>query len=66
MQLPDPEEPSGSKFEISLLYRMTISPPYCGIPRLSHQFPVVVEAGVVVGLDVEVIFVVDTGIEVET
>ena len=45
---------------------MTISPPYCGIPRLSHQFPVVVEAGVVVGLDVEVIFVVDTGIEVET
>jgi len=44
---------------------MTISPPYCGIPRLSHQFSVVVEAGVVVGIDVEV-NVVDTGIEVET
>ena len=32
----------GSKFAMSLLIRMVIVPPYCGVPSLSHQFPVAV------------------------
>ena len=29
----------GSKFTMFLLARITISPPYCGLPSLSHQLP---------------------------
>ena len=53
---------------------MTISPPYCGTPRLSHQCPVVVVVlavvvcgTVVVVLVVDVVFVVavvDVGLDV--
>jgi hypothetical protein len=49
--------------------RYVIVPPYCGVPRLSHQFPVevvvaavVIEADVVV--DVEAVVAVVTGTEV--
>ena len=56
--------------------RTTISPPYCGLPRLSHQFPVVaVVVAVVVGgvvvlvvvvlVVVVVVLVVDVGVEVD-
>jgi len=39
----------GSKLEMSLLSRSTMAPPYCGLPNLSHQFPVgVIEVFVVV------------------
>jgi len=31
--------PSGSQSVISWLIRRVIVPPYCGWPRLSHQFP---------------------------
>jgi hypothetical protein len=49
---------------------MTISPPYCGVPSLSHQFPLtavvfVVEVGwsvVVAAVEVVVFVVVDVGI----
>jgi hypothetical protein len=43
-------EANGSKPVISVLTRRVIVPPYCGFPRLSHQFPAVVE----------VVFAVDT------
>ena len=33
--------PFGSQFEKSALDRMVKSPPYCGVPRPSHQFTVV-------------------------
>lgn len=46
-----------------------IVPPYCGVPRLSHQFPVeVVVAAVVTGadvvVDVEAVVAVVTGTDV--
>jgi hypothetical protein len=43
-----------------VLIRRVIVPPYCGVPRLSHQFPVtaVVVAVVVVGVVVLVVVVV--------
>jgi hypothetical protein len=49
--------------------RYVIVPPYCGVPRLSHQFPVeVVVAAVVTGadvvVDVEAVVAVVTGTEV--
>jgi hypothetical protein len=51
----------GSKFVMSLLLQRVIVPPYCGVPRLSHQFPVLV----VVALTVTAVVVVDiTGVEV--
>jgi hypothetical protein len=48
--------------------RYVIVPPYCGVPRLSHQFPVeVVDAVVVTGADVVVevgaVVAVVTGID---
>jgi len=54
-----------SKFAMFELIRRTISPPYCGLPSLSHQCPVV-EADVVVVLAVAVVVVlaVVVGIEV--
>jgi len=62
----------GSKATMSLEYEITKSPPYCGLPRLSHQFPVtaVVVAVVVVGVVVVVVvvvvvLVVDVGVEVD-
>jgi hypothetical protein len=45
-----PEAKYGSKFAILLFIRITISPPYCGLPSLSHQFPA---DGVVVGFTVD-------------
>jgi hypothetical protein len=45
-----PEAKYGSKFAILLFIRITISPPYCGLPSLSHQFPV---DGVDVGFTVD-------------
>jgi len=60
-----------------VLIRRVIVPPYCGVPRLSHQFPVtaVVVAVVVVGVVVlvvvvvvvvlVVVVVVDVGVEVD-
>jgi len=42
---------------MSLVIRRVISPPYCGWPRLSHQFPVVAVV-VVVGLVVVAVVVV--------
>jgi hypothetical protein len=60
------------------LIRRVIVPPYCGVPRVSHQFPVaaVVVAVVVVGVViwvvvvvvvvlVVVVVVVDVGVEVD-
>ena len=52
---------------------MLIAPPYCGVPRLFHQFPVVVVSvvvgervvvGVEVVVDVVVVFVVDVVVDV--
>jgi hypothetical protein len=62
----------GSKFTIFAVYRITISPPYCGFPSESHHFPVVVVVGVVfgveigdvVGLDI-VVVVLDIGVDVD-
>jgi hypothetical protein len=49
----------GSKLVISLFIRRVIVPPYCGVPRLSHQLPVV---EVVVGfIEVCAILVVVSG-----
>ena len=45
----------GSKFVILLVVRREISPPYCGFPSESHQFPVVVEPVVAGGLVVDVV-----------
>ena len=49
--------------------RYVIVPPYCGVPRLSHQFPAeVVVAAVVTGadvvVDVEAVVATVTGTEV--
>ena len=41
-----------------LLYLITNSPPYCGVPSLSHQFPVVTVVAVVVLVVVIVLVVV--------
>jgi 1-acyl-sn-glycerol-3-phosphate acyltransferase len=43
---------------------MVIVPPYCGLPRLSHQFPVVavvIEVGWVVVVEVGWVIVVEVG-----
>jgi len=45
----------GSKFVRPLLLQRVIIPPYCGVPRVSHQFPVLV----VVALTVTAVVVVD-------
>ena len=52
---------------------ITSSPPYCGLPSLSHQFPVVgvvieveVDVNVVVGVDVGVDVRVVVGLDVDT
>ena len=51
---------------MSLLMRRTISPPYWGLPSLSHQLPVTEVVDVVVGVDdVEVVFVVGAGTDEE-
>jgi uncharacterized membrane protein (GlpM family) len=43
----------GSKFTMLVFNENVIVPPYCGVPRLSHQFPVeVVVAEVVIAADV--------------
>jgi hypothetical protein len=48
--LGNPLGKQGSKLPMFAAYRRTISPPYCGLPRLSHQLPVAaVVVGVVVG-----------------
>jgi hypothetical protein len=63
--------PFGSQFEKSVLDRMVKSPPYCGVPRPSHQFTVVpvvvdevfgllvVDVVEVVGVDVSAVDVVN-------
>ena len=43
---------------------MVIVPPYCGVPRLSHQFPVEVVVTVVGKLDAEVVVKVGSDAEV--
>jgi hypothetical protein len=48
-----------SKFTTLLLDAIVIVPPYCGLPRLSHQFPV----AVVVTVAVAVVDVVDVAVE---
>ena len=49
-----------------LLETMVMWPPYCGLPRLSHQFPVevVVTAAVAVVVVTAAVEVVTTGVEV--
>jgi hypothetical protein len=56
----------GSKVRILLLDAMVMWPPYCGTPRLSHQFPVEEAVMEVVAVVVEVaaVDVVTTGVEV--
>ena len=48
---------------------MTIVPPYCGVPSLSHQFPVVVEVvavvAVVIGGEVVLVVVVEVALVVD-
>jgi hypothetical protein len=68
----------GSKVKGLLFIRSVIVPPYCGVPRLSHQFPVtVVVVGEVVVAVVTVVIVlvlvvvvfvavvVDVGVDVD-
>jgi hypothetical protein len=43
---------------MSLVDWRVIVPPYCGVPRLFHQFPAAVVAAVVVCTDVEVVGVI--------
>jgi len=52
---------------MSVFNRRVIVPPYCGLPSLSHQLPVVavVVTVVVIGTDVEVTFVVGAGTDEE-
>jgi hypothetical protein len=50
--------------------RRVISPPYCGLPSVSHQLPdtvvgLVVVIVVEVGLDVDVDVMVEIGVEVD-
>ena len=55
----------GSQFEFMLeLQRIVIVPPYCGVPRLSHQLPVLVLVIDVVAVCVKTIVGVDSGVEV--
>jgi hypothetical protein len=56
----------GSKVRMLLLDAMVMWPPYCGVPMLSHQFPVEVAVTEVVAVVVEVaaVDVVTTGVEV--
>jgi hypothetical protein len=63
----------GSKAGTSLSLRRVIVPPYCGVPRLSHQFPVAVvvvvvvvdgAAVLVVVVDVSMDVVVDVDVDV--
>jgi hypothetical protein len=52
-----------SKFTTLLLDAIVIVPPYCGLPRLSHQFPVAVVVTVAVAVAVAVVDVVDVAVE---
>jgi hypothetical protein len=42
-------ETNGSKLTGFEVIRIIMSPPYCGLPRLSHQFPAFEVVGFVVG-----------------
>ena len=56
MMLASCEAKYGSKFVILLVVRSEISPPYCGLPSLSHQLEVTaVEVVVAAGLVVDVV-----------
>ena len=64
--LTTPVAPPGSQLPISACSRRVKTPPYCGVPRLSHQFPVtVVVVGVVVVTAVMVAVVVVGVVEIE-
>jgi len=55
-----------SKFAMFVLIRRVMVPPYCGFPRMSHQFPVfvvVVVVGLRVGVEVDVVR--DVGVDVD-
>jgi hypothetical protein len=54
----------GSKTEMSELVRIVIAPPYCGVPRLSHQLPVEVVVTAVVAESVVVLVVLTTDVGV--
>jgi hypothetical protein len=60
----DESERYGSNFVMFWGIASTISPPYCGLPRLSHQFPVVVVVVVIGGAVAVVVVVVDVGVDV--
>jgi hypothetical protein len=49
---------AGSNVTMSLVDWRVIVPPYCGVPRLFHQFPAAVVVEVVVCIDAEVVVVI--------